>query len=233
MRRDPTSKSGDTQVKKYLLTGLILLLPVALTLVVIIFLFDFFTTPFINIVGPLVALIQNSLPFSLPAGFTLFLSRLFSLIFLCIFILLLGIVTQWFIVRNVLKLTQFIISHIPIAKTIYKVSRDIFGALFSMDGKKAFKEPVMVPFPHRPNFALGFHAGEVADEIQRKIKTPLVSVFVPTAPHPISGFLFLVPEQDVYKVEMTNEEVIKFLVSCGMIVPEAEQSLEKGSDDFP
>lgn len=233
MRRDPTSKSGDTQVKKYLLTGLILLLPVALTLVVIIFLFDFFTTPFINIVGPLVALIQNSLPFTLPAGFTLFLSRLFSLIFLCIFILLLGIVTQWFIVRNVLKLTQFIISHIPIAKTIYKVSRDIFGALFSMDGKKAFKEPVMVPFPHRPNFALGFHAGEVADEIQRKIKTPLVSVFVPTAPHPISGFLFLVPEQDVYKVEMTNEEVIKFLVSCGMIVPEAEQSLEKGSDDFP
>jgi len=219
-------------MKKYFLTGLILLLPVALTLMVIFFLFDFFTAPFVNIVGPLIDLIQDNLHLTFPTGLTLFLSRLFALIFLCIFIFLLGMVTQWFLVRNFLKLAQIVISRIPIAKTIYKVSRDIFGALFAMDGKKAFKEPVMVPFPSRPNFCLGFHAGEVAAECQEKVETPLVSVFVPTAPHPISGFLFLIPEQDVYKVDMTNEEVVKFLVSCGMIVPEADKALEKGPDEF-
>ena len=52
------------------------------------------------------------------------------------------------------------------------------------------------------------------------MKNPSFRSFAPTAPHPISGFLFLVPEKDVHDVEMTNEEVLKFLVSCGMIVPD-------------
>lgn len=205
-------------IKKYLLTGLVLLLPVALTLVVIIFLFDFFTTPFVNIVGPLVKMI----PYPFPPDFTLFLSRLLALIFLCIFILFLGVVARWLIVKNVLGWGNKLISHIPIVKTIYKVSKEIFSALFSTDGKKAFKESVIVPFPERPHYAIGFHAGEVAYECQEKVKEPLVSVFVPTAPHPISGFLILFPEKDVKKIDMTNEETIKFLVSCGMIVPDQD-----------
>lgn len=88
----------------------------------------------------------------------------------------------------------------------------------------------MIPFPGRPNHSLGFIAGEVAEECQAKSKTPLVSVFAPTAPHPVSGFLFLVPEKDVLDVNMTNEEVVKFLVSCGMIVPESE--MKQGEDDY-
>ncbi|MES2273667.1 MAG: DUF502 domain-containing protein [Chlamydiota bacterium] len=219
-------------MKKYLLTGLVLLLPLALTLMVIIFLFDFFTTPFVPVVGSLIALIQENLPFTLPSGLTLFLSRLLSLIFLCIFIIVLGFVTQWLVVKNLISWGNRMIARIPIVKTVYKVSRDIFSALFSVDGKKAFKKPVMIPFPGRPNFCLGFNAGEVAAECQQRIKTPLVSVFAPTAPHPISGFLFLVPETDVADVDMTNEEVVKFLVSCGMIVPEDTRTPEKDFDEF-
>ncbi len=218
-------------MKKYLLTGFIILFPLVLTLMVIIFLFDLFTTPFVNIVGPIVAAIQAKLPFVLPEGLTLFLSRLFSLIFLCIFILVLGVVTRWLLVKNLIGWTNRLISKIPFIKTVYKVSSDVFAALFSTDGKKAFKRPVMMPFPCRPNFCLGFQAGEVAEECQEKVKTPLLSVFVPTAPHPISGFLFLVPEKDVYGIDMTNEEVVKFLVSCGMIVPEKEMGLDK-DDEF-
>ncbi|HSX27034.1 MAG TPA: DUF502 domain-containing protein [Chlamydiales bacterium] len=205
-------------MKKYLLTGLVILLPVALTAMVIIFLFDFLTAPFVTIVGPLVDLI----PYDLPPGFTLFLSRLFALIFLCIFILLLGVVTRWFIVKNLLHWGHLLISRIPIVKTIYKITREIFNALFSTDGKKAFKNPVAVPFPERPNFCVGFHAGEVPQECQQKVKEPLISVFVPTAPHPISGFLLLMPKQDVYPIDMTNEEAFKFLVSCGLILPDKE-----------
>jgi len=218
-------------MKKYLLTGFVLLLPLVLTLMVIFFLFDLFTAPFVNIVGPIVSLIQEKLPFVLPEGFTLFLSRLFALIFLCIFILVLGIVTRWLVVKNLIGWTNSLISRIPFVKTVYKVSADVFNALFSTDGKKAFKRPVMVPFPCRPNFCLGFQAGEVAEECQQKVKTPLVSVFAPTAPHPISGFLFLVPEKDVYEIDMSNEEVLKFLVSCGMIVPEREMEA-KITDEF-
>lgn len=216
-------------MKKYLLTGFIILLPVALTIVVIFFLFDLFTAPFITVVTPLVELIQKHLPFALPHGFILFLSRLFSLVFLCIFIFLLGLVTQLFLVKNFINWADQLMFRIPFIRTVYKVSRDVFSALFSTEGKKAFKRPVMIPFPGEPNYCLGFVAGEVAEECRQKVDVPLVSVFAPTAPHPISGFLFLVPEKDVYDVDMTNEEVVKFLVSCGTIVPESEM---KEPDEF-
>jgi uncharacterized membrane protein len=207
-------------MKNYWLTGVIILLPLALTLMIIFFLFDLFTAPFVNVVGPLVLSIEATLPFTLPNGFTLVFSRFLSLIFLCFSIFLLGVVTQWLIVRNLIGWGSRLISRIPLVKTIYKMSKDIFAALFSSDGKKAFKRPVMFPFPGRPNFSLGFEAGEVAAECQAKVQKRLVPVFSPTAPHPISGFLFLIPEENVKDVDMSKEEVVKFLVSCGMVVPE-------------
>lgn len=218
-------------MKKYLFTGFVILLPAVLTLMVIFFLFDLFTGPFLTIVTPLVTLIEHKLSLKLPAGFTVFFTRLFSLIFLCIFIFFLGFVTQLFLVRNFINWANEIMYRIPFIRTVYKVSKDVFSALFSTEGKKAFKHPVMIPFPGQPNYCLGFVAGEVAEECQRKVKVPLVSVFAPTAPHPISGFLFLVPENDVHKVQMTNEEVVKFLVSCGTIVPE-DEGKDKDGDDF-
>lgn len=216
-------------MRKHLITGLVILLPVALTLMIIFFLFDFFTEPFITIVGPLVDLLQSKLHIVLPQELILFISRLLSLIFLCIFILLLGVVTQLFLVKVIIKWANLLLFRIPFIKTVYKVSRDIFAALFSSEGKKAFKRPVMIPFPSRPNHCLGFEAGEVAEECREKVKTPLVSVFIPTAPHPISGFLFLIPETDVQNIDMTNEQVVKFLVSCGMILPESDSV--RGPDD--
>lgn len=218
-------------MKKHLLTGLIILLPVALTLMIIMFLFDFFTEPFVTIVGPLVDFLQEKANVHLPEGLTLFISRLFSLILLCLFILLLGFVTQLFLVKMVMNWGNLILFRIPFFKTVYKVSRDIFAALFSSEGKKAFKNPVMIPFPSKPNYCLGFEAGEVASECKEKVKIPLTSVFVPTAPHPISGFLFLIPESDVKRVDMTNEEVVKFLVSCGMILPQKD-SQEQEHEHF-
>jgi uncharacterized membrane protein len=219
-------------MKKHILTGLIILLPVVLTIMVIIFLFDFLTQPLFTIVNPLVELIEQRIGFEVPHEITLFLTRLLSLIFLVLFIFILGAITQWFLIKSLMNLADRIMFRIPFIRTIYKVSRDIFSALFATEGKKAFKRAVMVPFPSEPNYCLGFVAGEVAPEIQEKIKTPLVSVFAPTAPHPISGFLFLVPEKEVHYVDMTNEEVVKFLVSCGMIIPESEQKTENEDDLF-
>lgn len=224
MRRDRTGE----EMKKYFLTGLILLLPFTLTLVIIYLLFEFFTTPFVNLVGPII----NHLPFTLPSGITLFLSRLFALIFLCIIILFLGVVTQWLLVRNFLNGLFHLLTRVPIVNTVYRVSKDIFSALFSPEGNKAFKRPVMIPFPSRPNYCLGFEAGVVAKECQEKVNKRLVSVFAPTAPHPISGFLFLIQEEDVTDVDMTNEEVVKFLVSCGIIVPESDTAKDEIDEYF-
>ncbi len=207
-------------MKKHLITGIIILLPVALTLMIIIFLFDFFTEPFFTIVGPLVEFIQEKSHVTLPQGLALFFSRLLSLIFLCIFIFILGVITQLFLVKTLMHWGNLILLRIPFIKTVYKVTRDIFSALFSTDGKKAFKKPVMIPFPCKPSQCLGFEAGELAEELKNTLKKPFKTIFAPTAPHPISGFLFLIPEEDIREIDMTNEDVVKFLVSCGMILPE-------------
>lgn len=218
-------------MKKHLLTGFVVLLPITLTLMIIIFLFDLFTEPFFWIVGPLIDWVQSLLNISMPHGITLFLSRLLSLIFLCIFIFFLGMVTQLFLVRSLINIGHILILRIPFINTVYKLSRDIFEAVFAQDGKKAFKCPVMVPFPCKPTECLGFEVGEMAQEVSEKLKIPLAPVFLPTAPHPISGFLFFIPEEDIHRVNMSNEAALKHLVSGGMIVPESEIIPEPDDDE--
>jgi uncharacterized membrane protein len=211
-------------MKKHFLTGIIILMPIALTFIIIVFLIDFLTTPFISFVTSLLYQIETAFHFHISSNLINPVSRIFALLLLFLFILVLGIVARWFIIKQMFAIGDKIISKIPLIKTVYKVSREIFSALFSNDGKKAFKYSCIVPFPFAPSYSLGFQSGEVAEEIQSKVKTPLVSVFMPTAPHPISGFLFFVPEKDAHKIGMTTEESVKFLVSCGIIVSEEDKT---------
>ena len=204
-------------MKKYLITGLVILMPVVLTVMIIKFLFDFFTTPFVSMTEHLFSLVQHDFKFTLSRGLTLFISRILVIVFLVVFIFILGIVARWFLIKNMISGTNNLMSRIPIVKSVYKIIREIISALFSLDGKKAFHHPVLVPFPDNPLFCIGFNTGEVAEECQAMVDTPLVSVFTPTAPHPISGFLFLMPKNEVHKLDMSNEEALKFLVSCGMV----------------
>lgn len=213
-------------MKKYLITGLIIIMPAVLTMIVIMFLFNFLTTPFAHVVEP------SLLKLGLPSALGIFISRIFSLFFLCILIFILGSLARWFIGKHVLSLTNYLLVRIPLIRSVYKVSRDVIEAIFSTDGKKAFKRPVMVPFPEKPGYTIGFEAGEVAAECQEKVDYPLASVFLPTAPHPISGFLFLIPKKDLTSLEMTNEDALKFLVSCGMIHPFAEKQKIDEHHDF-
>ncbi len=202
-------------MKKYFLTGLAIMLPLVLTLIVIFFLIDVFTSPFVEIISKYIFANVH-----LPHALILFISRILALILLCIFIFILGLVARWFLIKNLISGTNALLTRIPLIKSVYKVSRDIVSALFSTEGKKAFKYPVLVPFPFSPTYTLGFQAGEVAQEIQEVIQTPLVSVYAPTAPHPVTGFLLLIPQEDVRKLEMTNEEAVKYLISCGLVYPE-------------
>ncbi len=209
-------------MKKHLFTGFILLLPLILTLLVIRFLFDLFTAPFV----PIVNAGLDALPYHLPDSVTVFVSRLIGLILLCILILVLGVIARHIFLNNLLRWMNLILSRIPFVKTVYKVSREVMTALFSPDGKEAFKKSVLIPFPYAPHYAVALTAGDVPKECEEKAGEPLVTVFAPTAPHPISGFLFLVPKKNIHNLNMTKEDAIKFLVSCGAIVPDTEKTLD-------
>lgn len=206
-------------MKKYLLTGALFLMPIVLTFIVVIFLFDVFTDPLVNIVKPIV----TSLYLPIPQTLILLLSRLLSFVVLFLFITLLGAIIRWFFGKQLIQITNNLLDRIPIVKTVYKTSRDLLGAFFSEDGQKALHYPVAIPFGSFPQQSVGFKSGQIAHEFQQKVKEPLTPVFIPTAPHPLSGFLILVPEKDLEKLDMTNEEAFKFLVSCGTMIPPTQR----------
>lgn len=203
-------------MKKYLLTGLVLLLPFALTLMVLSFLFNLFTAPLLPVVHAILARI----PVPLPQNLVPVLSKIAALLMLAVFILGLGWIARHFLFKKTIQLTHQFFSRIPFVKNVYKVSQDLSSALFSTEGKQAFKETVFIPFPENPYLCLGFSTGEAPEECQSKIGRPLTAVFAPTAPHPISGFLLFVPKEEVRPADMTKEDALKFFISCGVVLPE-------------
>ncbi len=200
-------------MKRYFFTGLIILLPLALTLWLFWYLLDLFTAPFLPFLLQKFSLHYPSIPFD----FIIFLSRLTILFLLTLFTFFLGIIARWFFIRSLIQLTQKIFSKLPVIRTVYRVSKDIISAFFSEKKAKAFRNPIIIPFPEENTHSIGFETGVVPFCCQEKIKDPLKTVFVPTAPHPISGYLLMVPEKNLKNLSMTNEEALKFTISCGLV----------------
>lgn len=212
-------------MKKYFFAGFITLLPLILTCVIVIWLIELVTTPFIGVAQDILLHYQLS-PFSLANHEVLIkiLSRLFALLFWLFVTFILGFFSRKFFIRSFLHLTDRIFSRLPFVKKIYKISHDLTKVVFS-ENEKTFKQTVLVPFPHKDAFALGFVTSETLPEIFTKHAPDLaIAVFVPTAPHPMSGFILLTPKNLSYPVEVSVEDAFKFLISCGVIHP-PEKSL--------
>lgn len=207
-------------MKKTLIAGLATLLPLTLTIFLFIFLIDVLTTPFLYLVEEGVMDFARRKIGPVPTDLVIFISRLIVLILLFFLTCLLGLLARKFFFRSLISLTHEIFSRIPFLRSIFKVSTEITKALFSSGGKKekAFRKPAMVPFPSRKSDCIGFVSGSIPKACSEKVPD-LVPVFVPTSPHPISGYMMLVPKNEALNIEMTNEDAVKFTVSCGMIVP--------------
>nr|NGX29994.1 hypothetical protein [Candidatus Anoxychlamydiales bacterium] len=133
-------------------------------------------------------------------------------------IFVLGVIARWFFFRSLINLMNKIFSKIPLVKTIYTSLKDIISS-FMKKGSKAFTKTAMVAFPSKDSYCVGFESGEIPEECQKKVKEKLKPVFVPTAPHPISGYLVMAIEKEVFSIDMKNEDAVKFTVSCGLILP--------------
>lgn len=208
-------------MKKHLFAGLVILLPLILTIFILLFLVDLFTNPFINLASALLAHFPTAYSFLEDHNLLEFFSKILILVLLFVFIVFLGAVARWFFINSLLNWANKILCKIPLIKSIYKTTKDIIQALFSKDkNKKAFDRSILVPFPSKQSQCVGFVSGEIPKACQDKVDVPLIPVFVPTAPHPISGYFMLMPENMVHEIDMTKEEAIKLTVSCGVITPE-------------
>ena len=208
-------------MKKYFLTGLVFLLPIAVTFAVFLFLVNFFTEPFIGMTSDW---IQRTDLFK--QGFLIFSqeqiiqygSRLLILGILFFIVIVLGVFTRWFFVNALINVCDKILHKIPIINTVYKTSQDIIKTIFVSD-KNSFKQVVMVPFPKEGTYMIGLIARESPKCCSTALKQDLISVLVPTTPNPTTGFLLMLKKEDLIYIDMRPEDAIKYIVSCGLILP--------------
>jgi len=208
-------------MKKYFVTGLILLLPLAVTFAILRFLLIFFTKPFEGFASHLFLqwnLFPNGLFIFSQEEVIQYISRIFILIALIYFTILLGLVTRWFFMKSLLKFCDRVLLRIPIVNTLYKTAQDITKTLFSSD-KNTFEQVVMLSFPRPGIYVLGLIATDSPDFCSKAADKNLISVLIPTAPNPTTGFLLMVPKEELIYPDMKAKDAIKYIVSCGVIIP--------------
>ncbi len=201
-------------MKKYFLTGLVILLPVAITIAVIHYLINFFTTPFVHLVSTFL----RTTYFTASEFVIVALSKCLILICLFFFILGLGMLTRWFVVQAIVNIGDRILQKIPFINAVYKTTKEIIKSVFSSD-TGAFKRVVLVPFPRKDIWALGLIAGDSPSACSRSLGSSLITVLIPTTPSPISGFLLMYRPEELIYLDMKPEQAIKYIISCGTLTP--------------
>jgi uncharacterized membrane protein len=144
---------------------------------------------------------------------------LFALVLAVFLIGGVGLLARNYFGKRIIEWVDSALLKIPLLNKIYGATKQVNDA-FSSTNKTAFRTVVLVEFPRSGAYSMGFITSEQQDEIQAKTKEKLVSVFIPTTPNPTSGFLILVPEDEVIKLEMSVADGIKYIISLGSIMPD-------------
>ena len=205
--------------------GLAVVLPAVVSLAVIFWLFFTIST----VTDTLLILIpqkytHESQGGELGAGPMHWYWKLMALLLAILLTSVVGVLARNYFGKKLIEWFDTSLLHVPILNKIYGAIKQVNEA-FSSGSKNSFKTVVMVEFPHPGMRSVGFLTSEVHEEIQRKTDEKMVCVFIPTTPNPTSGFLVLVPESRVTRLEMSVAEGIKFIVSLGAISPEAAPAL--------
>lgn len=206
-------------MKKYFITGLVILLPLALTTAIVLFIFNLLTVPFLGIVN---AVFDRYHLFE--GGFFLLntdqvqnlsaqLLILVSLFFLAIG---LGFIARWFFFKTFFKFAEYIVKHIPFVSAIYRTCQDVIKTIFTSK-TNSFKQVVLVRFPNPETYSIGLVTREEIPSLAGTSHADAVAVFVPTTPNPTSGFLVMFKPADLIYLDMKVEEAFKYIISCGVI----------------
>ena len=219
-------------MKKTFFSGLAILLPIAITLLVVFFVINLLTNPFVEIIEETISSFGKEI--ALKHRYILvMISRIIALIFIFLLALILGFFARRIFFNWFLRLTHKLFSRIPMIKSIYKITTEV-SKNFIEKRQAYFQGTVFVPFPHDNCYAFGLLSGDPPQEIttHEKLKEKnLKSVFVPTSPHPISGFILMYENKEVNRTEITGEDLIKFLLSCGMSEMKNKQPNDTKNDE--
>jgi uncharacterized membrane protein len=130
-----------------------------------------------------------------------------------------GIVVANIFGRQLVRIWEAFLAHIPLVRSIYAGVKQVMETLFSSGGQ-SFRKVVLVEYPRREMWTLGFLTGDCAGEVEDRTGRSLVSVFVPTTPNPTSGYFLMVPREDVTELAMSVDAGLKLIISAGVVLPD-------------
>jgi len=195
------------RLRRYLLTGVVIWIPLAVTI--------FILQMFIGYMDRLVTLFPHAWQPLQLVGFNI---PGLGVLLAVIILLFTGFLASNYLGRFLLSLGNEILEHIPLVRSIYMTAKQISDTLFSNQGR-SFNKVVLIHYPNKETWSLAFQTSESLGEVAAKMPEHMVSVFVPTTPNPTSGFLLLVPQDDMIELEMSVDEALKMIISLGVIVP--------------
>lgn len=195
-------------MRKYFITGLLVLVPLAITLWVL------------NLI---IGTMDQSL-LLLPARwqptalFGFHIPGMGSILTLVI-IFLTGVMTRNFIGKHVVRMWESLLTHIPIVSSIYSSVKQVSDTLFSSSGH-AFRKALLVQYPHQGSWTIAFLTGVPGGDVKNHLQGDYISIYVPTTPNPTSGFFLMMPKADVIELDMSVDEALKYIVSMGVVAPD-------------
>ena len=199
--------------RRYLIAGLLVWLPLGVTLLVIRLLVGFMDRVLLLIPDKYNP--DNLLGFHIPG---------LGVVLSIIIVVVTGVVVANLFGRRLVAAWESLLARIPLVRSIYSSVKQIAETLFHPEGK-SFRKVLLIEYPRIGIWTLAFHTGSVVDEVQNKTGREVINVFVPTTPNPTSGFFIMVPKEDVVELEMSVEEGMKLIMSLGVVVPGAKKKV--------
>ena len=193
------SNSFITKLRNYFITGVVVLVPIGITLYLVKFFISISSKIIPSEINP-----NSYLPFSIPG---------LEILLAVLLITFIGSLSLSFIGKKFLQLFNDLLKKIPILRTIYSAIGQMAETLAPQ--KRSKKSVVLIEYPRKGTWAVGFATKDNTGEISKKTKKKLVNVFVPTTPNPTSGFLLMFPKDEIIYLDMSFEEASKFIVSAG------------------
>jgi uncharacterized membrane protein len=215
LRRHPR-RTFFGRVRAYFLAGILVTAPIGITLWLTWGIITFFDST----VVPLIPAHYNPetyLPIPLPG---------LGLVLAVIVLVLIGWTAAGLMGRWLVRMSERFMARMPVVRNVYSAVKQIMETVLAQNAN-AFRHVVLLEYPRRGIWTMGFVTGTTGGEVQSVVDAELVNVFIPTTPNPTSGFLLFLPKRDLYYLDMTSEEGFKMLVSTGIVTPTDRRSAER------
>jgi uncharacterized membrane protein len=201
--------------RRYILTGLLVWLPLAVTVWVL--------TSVVGLLDGIFAWLIVAAQTVLPASLAPALTKLREIQGLSVIVMVLALLLTGLAVTNIagqwlVTQSNRVFSNIPIVKSIYNSVKQVSDTLFSSSGQ-AFRHAVLVQYPRQGAWTIAFVTGKPGGEVAEHLPADMLTVYVPTTPNPTSGFMLIVPRAEVVELGMSVDEALKYVISMGVVSP--------------